>query len=275
MRSGMASRMASWMALLIACVTAGLVGASASSVQAQDEGGGGDEALAQGVYARVIVERTELRSGPGASYQRVRIGQRGDTFRVVQRASTGYWFRVELSDGTFAWIHGDTVYNHRVTEEQATGGRFLPDVFAPPALPSASGELAVQFGILGFFNGFMAVRPAINVAPELELELNLAGSVGDGGRLLIGSGGPLINLWPSSPVVPFFTVGGGFAVSDPNADTFLLESGMVGVMYGGGGFRFNFRYRITLRIEARAYAFFDENRIVALEEITGGLSVFF
>ncbi|HJL16028.1 MAG TPA: SH3 domain-containing protein [Sandaracinaceae bacterium LLY-WYZ-13_1] len=258
-----------------ACVAVALLVALAPlAASAQDEPGA-DEGLAEGVYARVIVDRTELRSGPGASYQRVRVASRGDVFKVVQRASTGYWFRVELADGTYAWIHGDTVYNHQVSREEATGGRFAPDVFAPPPLPSATGELAVQFGILGFFNGFMAVRPAINVAPELELELNLGGSVGDSGRLLIGSGGPLINIWPESPVVPFFTVGGGFAVSDPNADTFLLESGMVGVLYGGGGLRFGFRYRITFRIEARGYAFFDENRIVALEEITGGLTVFF
>jgi uncharacterized protein YgiM (DUF1202 family) len=234
-----------------------------------------DEALAQGVYARVIVERTELRSGPGATFQRVRIAERGDVFRVAQRSSSGYWFRVELPDGTFAWIHGDTVYNHQVSRDQASGGRFAPDVFAPAALPSATGELAVQFGILGFFNGFMAIRPALNLAPEFELELNLGGSVGDGGRILIGSGGPLINLFPDSPVVPFFTIGGGFAVSDPNADTFLLESGIVGVLYGGGGLRFGFRYRITVRIEARGYAFFDENRVTALEEITLGLTVFF
>ena len=244
--------------------------AAPAAASAQD-----DEALAEGVYARVIVDRTVLRSGPGGSFQRVRTASRGDVFRVQSRASTGYWFRVELPDGTFAWVHGDTVYNHQVTEEQATGGRFAPDVFAPPALPDASGELAVQFGILGFFNGFMAIRPALNVAPELELELNLAGSVGDGGRILIGSGGPLINLWPRSPVVPFFTVGGGFAVSDANADGFLVESGMVGILYGGGGLRFGFRYRITVRIEARGYAFFDENRITALEEISAGATVFF
>ncbi|HEY8429634.1 MAG TPA: hypothetical protein VIL20_14720, partial [Sandaracinaceae bacterium] len=90
----------------------------------------------------------------------------------------------------------------------------------------------------------------------------------------LGSGGPLINVFPNSPVVPFFTVGGGFAVSDPNADTFLLESGMVGVLYGGGGLRFGFRYRITLRIEGRGYAFFDENRIIGLVELSGGLTVF-
>lgn len=247
----------------------------ASTAAAQDEEGGGDSELAEGVYARVIVDRTELRTGPGASFERARVAERGDVFRVVQRASTGYWFRVELPDGTFAWIHGDTVYNHQVSRDEASGGRILPELFAPPALPSANGEIAVVFGILGFFNGFMAVRPAINIAPELELELNLAGSVGSSGRLLMGGGGPLINIWPESPIVPFFTVGGGMAVSDPNADEFLVESGMVGMLYGGGGFRFGFRYKITIRIEARGYAFFDENRVTAFEEISAGATVFF
>lgn len=255
----------------VAALALGAVLACAPAAHAQDDG----STLASGVYARVIVDRAELRSGPGGSYQRVQTASRGDVFRVHSRASTGYWFRVELADGTYAWIHGDTVYNHQVSQEEASRGRFAPDVFAPAALPSAAGELAVQFGILGFFNGFMAVRPALVVAPELELELNLGGSVGEGGRILIGSGGALINVWPESPVVPFFTVGGGFAVSEPNADAFLLESGMVGVLYGGGGLRFGFRHRITIRIEARGYAFFDENRIVALEEISGGLTVFF
>ena len=50
---------------------------------------------------------------------------------------------------------------------------------------------------------------------------------------------------------------------------------MVGVLYGGGGLRFGFRYRLTFRIEARGYAFFDEDRVTALEEITGGFTVFF
>ncbi|MCC6875372.1 MAG: SH3 domain-containing protein [Sandaracinaceae bacterium] len=230
--------------------------------------------IAPGVFARVIVDRSEIRSGPGANFQRVHVGRRGDVFRVVARAPRGYWFRVELPDATFGWIHGDTVYNHRVSREQAGGGRFLPELFAPPALMHSTGELAVQFGILGFFNGFMAVRPALNVAPELELELNLAGSVADGGQILIGSGGGLINIFPDSPVVPFFTVGGGFAVSDPNADTFLLDPGIIGVMYGGGGLRFGFRYRITIRLEGRGYLFFDENRAVEMVELSGGLTVF-
>jgi hypothetical protein len=76
-------------------------------------------------------------------------------------------------------------------------------------------------------------------------------------------------------VIPFFALGGGVAYGDPNADAFLVRSGATGALYGGGGLRFAFRYRITLRLEARLWAFFDQNRYVAQEEYSGGLTVFF
>jgi uncharacterized protein YgiM (DUF1202 family) len=238
------------------------------------------DAPPEGVYGRVIVDRTTLRSGPGASFRAVRGATRGDVFPIVERGSRGYWFRVELGDGTHAWISGDAVYTHELSSTEAQRGAFLPDVFAPAALPHASGELAFQFGALGSFgngvaNGWMAIRPAILLAPEFGIEATAAVAVGEGGRLLIGTLGGIFNVFPSSPVVPFLGAGGGFAVSDPNADSFLLRSGITGAMYAGGGLRFGFRYRITIRIEARAWTFYDENRFVGQEELSAGATVFF
>jgi hypothetical protein len=46
-------------------------------------------------------------------------------------------------------------------------------------------------------------------------------------------------------------------------------------MYAGGGLRIGFRYRITLRLEARAWVLFDENQWSEQEEVSGGLTVFF
>ena len=237
-----------------------------------------DEPPSAGVFARVIVDRTTLRSGPGHSFRATRTARRGDVFPILERGTRGYWFRLELPDGTSAWVSGDAVYTHELSAEEATRGQFLPEVFAPAALPHAVGELAFQFGVLGLTsspNGFMAIRPAIQLAPEFGLEATLAAAVGEGGRLLIGTLGGIVNVFPDSPVVPFVVSGGGFVVSDPNADSFLLRSGITGALYGGGGLRFGFRYRITLRIEARAWALYDQNRFVASEELTGGVTVFF
>lgn len=226
------------------------------------------------LYARVIVDSTPLRTGPGASFRRVHVAERGDVFRIRRRSTIGYWFQVELPDGTTAWVLGDAVYNHEVGPEGPDGGRPWPRLFAPPPLPDAAGEIAVAFGVLGR-NGFMAVRPSILLAPEVGIELTAGAGVSRGGRMLMGAAGGIVNVFPDWPIVPYVVAGGGFARSDPNADTFLLEPGTVGVLYGGGGLRLGFRYRLTVRIEARVYGFFEPDRYVAQEEFSGGVTVFF
>ena len=45
--------------------------------------------------------------------------------------------------------------------------------------------------------------------------------------MLIATAGPIVNVFPRSPVVPFATLQGGVAASSPNADTFLLDSGAI------------------------------------------------
>ena len=248
-----------------------LVCAGAASAQDEPE-----------LYARVIVDTTVIRSGPGSTYRRVYVAERNEVFPVRARSTRGgYWFQVELPDATLGWILGDTVYNHEVSEEEARGGRFLPGLFAPPPIPTATGELAVTFGLLGKSfgfdggGGFMAVRPSFYLDPTFGFELGAAASVSRGGRLFIGTVGGIVNIFPESPVVPFIVVGTGIAQSDPNADTFLLESGQTAAMYGGGGLRFGFKYRLTVRIEARAWAFYEPDVYVTQEELSCGLTVFF
>ena len=262
----------------------GGLGAVASLVLLASVIGGPTRAAAQDEpepYARVIVDTTPLRSGPSTSYRRVYLAERGEVFPVTGRAPNGYWFKVELPDGTDGWVLGDTVYNHEVSEEEASRGRFLPWLFAPPPLPGATGELAVTFGMIGKTfgfdgaGGFMAVRPTILVNPAFGFEVTAAASVARGGRMLIGAVGGILNVFPESPIVPYVVAGGGYAVSDPNADTYLLQSGSTAVAYGGGGLRFGFRYRLTLRVEARAYAFYQPDLYVAQEELSGGITVFF
>ena len=226
----------------------------------------------EGVFARVIVDSTVARSGPGATYRRVHIAHRGDTFPVRERATRGYWFRVELPDGTSGWIPGDAVYNHEVSDDEAGG--FWSKIFAPPPLLVSSGELAVTAGVLGN-GGLIALRPSLLLHASFGFEVNAAASVSAAGRLLMLGGGPIVNIFPQSPIVPFATVGGGIAISDPNADTFILQSGSTSMLYGGFGLRFGFRYRLTLRLEARAYAFYTPDRYVIRQELSGGITVFF
>ncbi len=223
------------------------------------------------VFARVVVDHAAIRSGPGPQFRRIGVAFRGDVFPVVRRATTGYWFQIERPDGTKGWILGDTVYNHEVGElEEAPRWR----VFAPPPLEGSRMEIAVTFGVLSG-GGFMSVRPTVLLDPHFGIELTGAASVNRAGQLLMAGLGGIINIFPHWPVVPYLAVGGGVAFSNPNSATFLLEEGTIGTLWGGGGLRIGFRKRITLRVDVRAYAFFEANRYVAREEYSGGFSVFF
>ncbi|HKP62094.1 MAG TPA: SH3 domain-containing protein [Polyangiales bacterium] len=226
------------------------------------------------VYARVVVDRAEVRAGPSATFRRIYAARRDEVFPVRGRATEGYWFQIELPDGTTGFIRGDLVYNHEVGPEQEGGGRFLPEVFAPPPLLEAHGEIALQGGVLGT-GGMLALRPTWLLDPSFGFELTGAAAVASGGRLLIAMVGPIVNVFPRSPIVPFFTVGGGIVASSPNADTFLLDKGSVMALSGGAGLRIGFRWRLTLRLEARTYVMFESDRYVRQEEFSAGLTVFF
>ena len=223
------------------------------------------------VFARVVVEASPLLSGPGPGFRRIGLATRGETFPVRRRATSGYFFQIERPDGTLAWVRGDTVYTHEVGEG---GGARTYRVFAPPPLMGARFEIAAMFGALGG-GGNMAVRPTLLVDPYFGIEVNGSASVNRAGNLLLIGGGGVVNVFPAWPVVPFLVVGGGAAFSDPNADTFLLEEGTIGVLYAGGGLRFGFRKRLTLRVEVRTHVFFEPDRYVSQEEYSGGISVFF
>jgi hypothetical protein len=150
----------------------------------------------------------------------------------------------------------------------------LPWLFAPPPLPGAHGEIAVVGGVLGD-GGMIAVRPTLLLDPAFGFELSGAAVVATGGRLLMATAGPVVNVFPRSPIVPYATLQGGVTASSPNADTFLLDAGAITTLSAGAGLRLGFRYRITLRLEARTHVFFDADRAVTQEELSAGLTVFF
>jgi len=231
-------------------------------------------------HARVVVVDTAVRAGPAASFRRRYRARQGEVFPVTGRSTRGFWLSVELPDGTTGWILGETVYVFDPAEEP---GADLPSrgPFAVPPLIGARVELSATFGLLGTTfgirggGGFVALRPTIYLDERFGIELTAAASVASAGQLFLGTVGGLVNLFPRSPVIPYVVAGGGYALSDPNADVFLLDRGGLPVLYGGGGLRIGFRYRIVLRIEVRAYALFEADEHIPQEELSGGITVFF
>ncbi len=224
-------------------------------------------------HAQVIVDIAPLMSGPGQGYRRVGVAHRGEIYPIIARARTGHWLRIVQPDGTRVWIIGAAVQPLE-TDRGSEEAPFAPRLFAPSPLPEANAEIALQVGeLLG--GGFFAARPSWLIRPEFSLELTGAISASSAGRLFAFGLGAIVNLAPESPVHPFLVGGGGGAYGAPNADAFLLESGLTAMVYGGGGLRMVFRGRVIARIEARSYVFFEPDRFRSDEEISGGLSVFF
>ena len=224
-------------------------------------------------YARVIVETARVRTGPGASYRRLHMAQRDEVFPMRARATQGYWFLVELPDSTCGFIPATRV-QPRSQRRARERGRFLPWLFAPPPLPGAHGEIAVIGGVLGG-GGMLAVRPALLARSRVRFRAQCDGVVAPGGRLLIATAGPIVNLLPSSPMVPFATLQGGVTASSPNADTFLLAPGSVATLGAGAGLRFGFRYRDHAAAGGARARVLRADRTVTQEEFSAGLTVFF
>lgn len=223
-------------------------------------------------YARVITEAAALRAGPGPHFRILQTARRDDTFRVRGRAAAGYWLELELAGGGSAYVPGSAVWLFDTSEQPVEPASW--GIFAPPPLLHARGELAFCFGALSG-SGLLAVRPSWLLAPTFGLEANLGASVGSLGRLFLIGAGALVNPFPSWPVVPFVVAGGGTVRAAPNSDAFIFESGGRSMLYGGGGLRFAFKRRLILRAEGRGYVFFDADRRIAQQEISGGLSAFF
>ncbi len=239
--------------------------------------GSGRTAAAQGTsgqaFARIVVERIALRSGPGVSFRRVALARRSETYPVLRRSSLGHWLRLGLPDGTSAWVPAAAVYVETPADAEHRQ-RPLGWLFAPPPLLGARGELAAQFGMLAG-GGVAALRPTVYLQPEFGFELTGLAVVSSAGRLYGVLGGGLLNLFPSAPVVPFVTLGGGLVRAAPNADAFVVRAGTRSAVYAGAGLRFGFRYRLVLRLEARTHVFYDPDHYTSVEEYSAGISAFF
>lgn len=224
--------------------------------------------------ARVIVERATIYSGPGSGFRRVHTALRGDAFRIRGRASRGFWLRIELADGRQGFVLGDAVHTYTVSDEDAPDRRFLPWLLSPSGLPLARGEIALVGGALGT-GGLFGGRLSYLFDPAFGVELSSGVAVAASGRLVLATVGPVVNLFPSSPLGLLATVQAGVTASSPNADTFLLSRGSIATLSGGIGLRLSLRYGLTLRVELRTHAFIEPDRYVTREEISGGLAVFF
>ena len=231
-------------------------------------------------YLRVIAQKAPVRTGPGLGYREVFVADRGQVFAVLERGTRDYWFKVELEDGTSGWILGDTVYPFEVGEPEDPGvfrrmGRAIRRaILGPPPIPYATVGLSFSAGVLDR-EGIFMLRPSWLVDPYWAIEAFGGLSPQAQNDVFLGGLGFVLRLAPGAVIDPYAGVGLGAAHVRPKADNPVPVEDTLMALGAGGGLEITFKKQITLRLDARNWTLFDQNKSQNEQEYSGGLAIFF
>lgn len=230
-------------------------------------------------FVRVLSGTAIVRTGPGADFREVHTARRGEVLSVAERGTRGYWFRVELEDGSSGWIFGEQVAPFEVEDDnpgfftRAWRG-FRGALLGPSPVPYADVELAFSAGVLGQ-DGLFLFRPAWLIDPYFAIEGFFGQSPAAQEQVLLGGVGWTLRLVPGATIGPYIHASVGVEHRMPKADAFALTERTRMAFDAGGGLEITLKKRITLRADYRHWVFFDENEADDAEEVTGGLAIFF
>ena len=232
-------------------------------------------------YLRVIAQQAPIHTGPGARYRQIYRAERGDVFPVLGRGARGYWFEIELEDGTSGWILGDLVFPFEVVSKATPGllGRIWQGtrraLFGPPPAPYSDVEISFSAGLLDR-EGIFALRPAWLVDRYWAIEGFAGLSPRSTHNLLVGGVGLTLRMAPTAAVGPYLHAGLGAGRLTPKPDNYLDDDERTRLaISSGGGLELTFKRQITLRLDFRNWTFFDPDEVVNAQEYSGGLAIFF
>jgi hypothetical protein len=223
--------------------------------------------------ARVTSSASELRAGPGLAYRVVHRAERGETFPIQGRESTGYWLRVYLPDGRTAYLLGDTA-DTALLSDMGQGAAGAPGIFAPPPLSSARGGMSMAGGIFDG-EGYAELKPAFVVNASLSLEPYVGLVMSESGRSILYGAGATLNLAPDWAIAPYVSLGAGGFETLPNDDAFALQERSLFHARAGGGLLVSLRWRIILRLEATNTVLFDAASYDNAQSYVAGLGSYF
>jgi len=231
-------------------------------------------------YLRVIAQRAPVHTGPGAAYREIYTAERGEVFTVLERGTKGYWFRVELEDGTTGWIFGELVFPFEVVGDEQPGvfvrmGRAIRRaILGPSPVAWADVELSFSAGALDK-EGMFLFRPAWIAERHVAVEGFLGLSPRATLDTFMGGLGVTLRMAPGAAVGPFVNASVGAVYRRPKADNFIDEKKTLMGMAAGGGFEITFKKQITVRLDVRNWTFFDPNESSDGLEVSSGLAIFF
>jgi hypothetical protein len=224
-------------------------------------------------FARVVVDESAFRSGPGVSHRVIYVAHRGETFAIEGREGTGFWLRVLLSDGRTAYVLGDTVEPISLAAD-APDAPSRPGIFAPPVLTETRGGMALVAGLFDR-GGYTELKPALVLAPQVAIEPYIGVALSSEGRRFIYGGGGTLNFAPDWAIAPYVHLGAGGITTSPNQDARVLKGGTMAHARAGGGLLISLRFRILLRLEALHVVMFDSDYKANVQTYTAGLGTYF
>jgi hypothetical protein len=231
-------------------------------------------------YLRVITQQAPVHTGPGSSYRKVYVADRGDVFPVEKRGSEGYWFKVQLEDGTTGWIYGELVFPFEVVDDGNPGlfsrmwSATKRTLFAPSPVVNSDVEISFSAGALDR-EGVFILRPAYLIDRHFALEGFFGLSPRAQQDIFLYGAGWTFRLWPGSALGPHVHAGFGGATKRGKADAALAEDESLFALTVGGGFELTFKKQITVRLDYRNWTIFDPDESTNVQEYSGGLAIFF
>jgi Bacterial SH3 domain len=231
-------------------------------------------------YLRVISQKASVYTGPSSSYREVFVAERNQVFQVLARGTRDYWFKVELEDGTSGWILGDLVYPFEVGPSGKPnvfvrmGRAIRAAILGPSPAPYANVGLSFSAGILDR-EGVFLLRPSWLIDSYWALEGFGGLSPRSEKDIFLSGLGFVLRLAPGAVIGPYASVGLGAAYIRPKADNFIDKQETLMALGAGGGVEITFKKQITLRIDARNWSLFDQNKANNGQEYSGGLAIFF
>jgi Outer membrane protein beta-barrel domain len=205
-------------------------------------------------------------------------------FTVLERGTKGYWFKIELDDGTSGWILGDQVYPFEVGEESEPGaltrmGRAIKHaILGPSPAPYANVGLSFSAGLLKS-DGMYLLRPSWLVDPYWAIEGFAGLSPQSDKDIFLAGLGFVLRLAPGAVIGPYVSIGLGAAYLRAKEDDPVAQM-TVGnktdmALGAGGGLEITFKKQITVRLDARNWTLFDQNSSDNGQEYSAGLAIFF
>ena len=231
-------------------------------------------------YLRVIAQKASVHSGPGNGYREVAVANRNQVFEVLERGTSGYWFKVELDDGTSGWIVGDVVYPFEVGEEEqpgvfaSMGIAIKRAILGPSPVAYANVGLSFSSGLLEG-EGVYILRPSWIIDPYWALEGFAGLSPRSEKDIYLGGLAFVLRLAPGAVIGPYASIGLGVAHIAPKADNYVDPRENLMALGAGGGLEITMKKQITVRLDVRNWSLFNQNHANNGQEYTGGLAIFF